>query len=74
MLGLTLVILVWALLIALFFVVLPYLGCRIYAKQLGRCMPFTHRWHVTHVTAPMWDMSSKGELWRCENCDKVRAL
>lgn len=51
-----------------------YLWVYLYHKQRGWCKPFTHRWNVTRVSVPAFDPSAKGELWRCQNCDKVRAL
>jgi hypothetical protein len=37
------------------------------------CWPWKHKWTITHVSIGLLDYG-RGELWRCDNCPKVRAL
>lgn len=53
--------------------VIVYGGFIIHNAQMGWCKPFTHRWHVTKVSVPLFDSWSRGELYRCENCTKTMA-
>lgn len=35
---------------------------------------FRHRVDEVHVSVPLWDISARGVLYRCQNCDWCQAV